>query len=169
MSDVELLDGQPVPQGFGVASPDEISALSGLDYLLGIAEGRFPAPTIGRALNFRLSEVREGVAVFTGVPTGNYLNPIGTVHGGYAATLLDSALACAVQTLCPAGYASTSVELKVNFVRPIMPSTGRLWARGTVIHPGRQIATAEAKLTDEAGKLFAHGTQTCSVFKIPNS
>ena len=164
----KLLDGQPLPQGFGVVDINDIRSLSGLEYLRGIVDGKFPAPTIGKTLQFRLCEVSEGVAVFTGVPTGDYLNPMGTVHGGYAATLLDSALACCVQTLCPAGYASTSVELKVNFVRPITAGTGRLYCRGTVIHPGRQIATSEAKLTDEAGKLYAHGTQTCSVFKIPD-
>ncbi|MEM8749522.1 MAG: PaaI family thioesterase [Pseudomonadota bacterium] len=167
MTDVELLDGQPVPQGFGVADMADVAALSGLDYLRGIVEGRFPAPTIGRALNFRLYEVEEGMAVFTGVPTGDYLNPIGTVHGGYVATLLDSALACAVHSICPVGHASTSVELKLNFVRPVTPQTGRVFARGTVIHPGRQLATSEAKLVDENGKLYAHGTQTCSIFRIP--
>lgn len=162
-----MLDGIPIPMGFGVAKIEDIRRLSGLDYLRGIIDKKFPAPTIGKTLQFRLCEVGEGLAVFTGIPTTDYLNPMGTVHGGYAATLLDSALACCVQTLCPVGYASTSVELKVNFVRPITPKTGRLYCRGSVIHPGRQLATAEAKLTDENGKLFAHGTQTCSVFKIP--
>ncbi|MEL7229113.1 MAG: PaaI family thioesterase [Pseudomonadota bacterium] len=163
----DTLDGRPCPQGFGHATMAEMAALSGLDYLQAIVDGKFPAPTIGRALQYRLYEVGEGYANFTGVPTEDYMNPIGTVHGGYAATLLDSALACAVQTLCPVGYASTSVELKLNFVRPILPTTGRVYAKGKVVHPGRQIATAEARLEDENGKLYAHGTQTCSVFKIP--
>jgi len=167
MSDVEMLDGEPVPQGFGVAEMSDLVSISGLEYLRGIMEGKFPAPTISRALNFRLSEVAEGAVTFTGVPSQDYMNPIGTVHGGYAATLLDSALACAVHSICPIGHASTTVELKLNYVRPIMPDTGRLFARGKVIHPGRQLATSEAKLTDKNGKLFAHGTQTCSVFKIP--
>ncbi|MEE9314909.1 MAG: PaaI family thioesterase [Rhizobiaceae bacterium] len=167
MVEQEFLDGQLLKRGFGVATVEEIRAISGLEYLTGVMEGKFPAPTIGRTLQFRLCEVAEGYAVFTGIPTEDYMNPIGTVHGGYAATLLDSALACSIHTLCPAGYASTSVELKVNFVRPITPQTGRVFCRGTVIHPGRQLATAEAKLVDEAGKLYAHGTQTCSVFKLP--
>lgn len=167
MSDVEYLDGQPLPQGFGVAEIADLVNISGLEYLQGIVDGKFPSPTISRALNFRISEVSEGSVTFTGIPTQDYMNPIGTVHGGYAATLLDSALACAVHSICPVGHASTTVELKINYVRPIMPDTGRLFARGTVIHPGRQLATSEAKLTDENGKLFAHGTQTCSVFKIP--
>jgi uncharacterized protein (TIGR00369 family) len=167
MSEMEYLDGQPLPQGFGVAEMADLVEISGYDYLNGILEGKFPAPTISKALNFRLSEVSEGEVTFTGIPSSEYMNPIGTVHGGYAATLLDSALACAVHSICPIGHASTTVELKLNYVRPILPDTGRLFARGKVIHPGRQLATSEAKLTDENGKLFAHGTQTCSVFKIP--
>ena len=167
MSEVEYLDGQPISQGFGVADMADLVQISGYAYLKGILDGEFPAPTISRALNFRLSEVSQGAVTFTGVPSHEYMNPIGTVHGGYAATLLDSALACAVHSICPVGHASTTVELKLNYVRPIMPDTGRLYARGTVVHPGRQLATSEAKLTDENGKLFAHGTQTCSVFKIP--
>ncbi len=167
MSEVEYLDGQPLPQGFGVAEMADLVNISGLEYLQGIVDGKFPSPTISRALNFRISEVKHGEVTFTGIPSQDYMNPIGTVHGGYAATLLDSALACAVHSICPIGHASTTVELKINYVRPIMPDTGRLFARGIVIHPGRQLATSEAKLTDENGKLFAHGTQTCSVFKIP--
>jgi len=167
MTELETLDGQPLQRGFGVASIEEIRAISGIEYLRGVMEGKFPAPTIGRTLQFRLCEVGEGLAVFTGIPTEDYMNPMGTVHGGYAATLLDSALACSVHSLCPVGYASTSVELKINFVRPITPQTGRVYCRGTVVHPGRQLATAEARLVDEVGKLYAHGTQTCSVFKLP--
>lgn len=166
MAEEEFIDGQPLQRGFGVASIEEIRAISGLEFLRGVMEGKFPAPTMCRALQFRFCEIEEGTAVVTGIPTQDYMNPIGTVHGGYAATLLDSALACSIHTLCPAGYASTSVELKVNFVRPITPQTGRVYCRGTVIHPGRQLATAEARLVDEAGKLYAHGTQTCSVFKL---
>jgi len=151
---------------FGVSPVEEIRKISGLDYMRGIKDGRYPAATIARALGFRMYEVDEGTVTFTGVPTEEYMNPIGTVHGGWAATILDSALACAVHTLAPVGYASTSVELKVNFVRPILPDTGRVFCKGTVIHPGRQLATSEAKLVTEDGKLLAHGTQTCSIFKL---
>ncbi len=163
-----MQDDGPKQRKVGIVNMNDIREVSGLEYLRGIAEGRFPVPAMGRTLKFHLSEVGEGLAVFTGIPDADCLNPMGTVHGGYAATLLDSALACAVQTLCPPGYASTSIELKVNFVRPIKVDTGRLICRGNVVHPGRQIATSEAKLTNEAGKLFAHGTQTCSVFRIPD-
>lgn len=163
---MDELDGFPLPKGFGVADVKEIAELTGLEYMNGIAKGEFPAPTMTRALQFRLSEVGEGTVVFTGIPGEDHLNPMGIVHGGYAATLLDSAMACAVQTLCGAGFASTSIDLKVNFVRPITTKTGRLFARGTVVHPGRQIATAEGRLEDENGKLFAHGAQACSIFKL---
>ena len=168
MSEIKFLDGQPLLKGIGVTPIDDIRALSGLDYIKGILEGEFPVPGMGMTLQFRLCEVEKGLAVFTGVPSADYLNLMGTIHGGYAATFLDSALGCCVQTLCPPGFASTSAELKVNFVRPILPTTGRLYCRGTVVHPGRQLATAEARLTDEAGKLFAHGTQTCLLFKLPD-
>jgi len=166
MSDVEIVDGVEIKGGFGTSPVETLRSMSGLDYMRGIVEGRFPAASIARALNFRMSHVEEGKVTFSGTPNENHMNPIGTVHGGWAATILDSALACAVHTLAPIGYASTSVELKVNFVRPILPTTGRLHCTGTVIHPGRQLATSEARLVDENGKLFAHGTQTCSLFKI---
>ncbi|MEL6948302.1 MAG: PaaI family thioesterase [Pseudomonadota bacterium] len=162
----ETLDGVELKAGFGTSPVEVLRTMSGLDYMRGICEGRFPAATIARALGFRMAQVEEGKVMFTGVPTEAHMNPIGTVHGGWAATILDSALACSVHTLAPIGYASTSVELKVNFVRPILPTTGRLYCHGSVIHPGRQLATSEARLTDENGKLFAHGTQTCSIFKL---
>ena len=165
---MEMLDGKEMPKGFGINDIDVIRTLSGLEYLQGIANGDYAGPNIGKALQFRMLEVGEGTCTFTGVPGEEYYNPMGTVHGGYIATLLDSALACCVQTLCPVGYASTSVELKVNFVRPITAATGRVFAKAEVIHPGRQIATSQGTLVDENGKLYAHGTQTCSVFKIPD-
>lgn len=168
MDDHDTRVTKPMSGNIGVTPIEIIRSLSGLEYLTGIMKGDYPGPSIAGILQFKLCEVSKGVAVFTGLPDENHLNPMGTVHGGYAATLLDSALACAVQTLCPVGYASTSVELKVNFVRPITTRTGRLYSRGEVIHPGRQLATSEARLTDENGKLYAHGTQTCSLFKLPD-
>lgn len=162
----QVLDGITVSQGFGVISHEVIASMSGLEFLQGIIEGKFPAPLMAQALQFRLLEVGEGTCTFTGIAKGNYLNPMGTTHGGYSATLLDSALGCCVHTLCPVGYACTSIELKVNFVRPILPETGRLFARAHVVHSGRQIATSEGRLEDENGKLYSHGSQTCSIFKI---
>ncbi|MEP0943540.1 MAG: PaaI family thioesterase [Rhizobiaceae bacterium] len=163
----ELVDGVEAVGGFGMTDVAEIRKISGLDYLQGMLEGKFPAPTISRAMNMRLLEAEEGMVAFCGTPGQDYLNPMGVVHGGYMATLLDSALGCSVHTTCPPGYASTSIDLKVNFVRAVLPGTGRLIARAHVVHPGRQIATCEARITDENGKLYAHGSQACSIFRIP--
>ena len=162
-----MVDGAPVLKGFGVVDIAEVRKLTGLEFMQAIIDGKFPAPSISRAMNMRMIDVGEGFAVFSGTPGENYYNPMGTLHGGYLATMLDSALGCCVQTLCPAGTASTSIDLKVNFVRPVTAKTGRLFARADVVHPGRQIATCEGRLTDENGKLYAHGTQACSIFKLP--
>ncbi|MDD9910923.1 MAG: PaaI family thioesterase [Ahrensia sp.] len=163
----EFLDGVELKKGFGVTPLEEVRKLTGLEFLQGIVAGDFPAPTMGGTLGFRLYEVGDGFANFTGVPGEKHFNPAGVVHGGYAATLLDSALGCACHTLSPRGHSNTTIELKVNLVRPIMPQVGRLYAKAKVIHPGRQISTAEGQLVDEAGKLYAHGTTTCLTFKLP--
>lgn len=161
----EWIDGEE--RKVGVIETAVAAKLSGLELMMAISKGELPGPSIGAAMNFRMVKVENGSVTFAGTPHEGLMNPIGTVHGGWAATILDSALACAVHTLCPVGYASTSVDLKVNFVRPILPSVGRLFAHGEVIHPGRQIATSHATLKDENGKLYAHGVQACSIFKIP--
>lgn len=167
MSDSDLVDGQPPLMGFGAVDVSEIRKFSGLDFLRGIRDGAFPAPTICRAMNMRILDVEHGMVSFSATPGDGYLNPLGVVHGGFMATMLDSALGCSAHTLCPAGFASTSIDLKVNFVRSVTPDTGRLIARAEVVHPGRQIATVEGKLVDENGKLYAHGSQACSIFKLP--
>lgn len=153
--------------GYGVTPLAEIAAISGLDFIRGIVEGKIKAPPIAEGLKYEMFEATEGSCVFKCFPGIEHLNPLGTVHGGYIATVMDSALACAVQTLCPIGYASTSIDLKINFVRPLLADSGPLYARAKVVHPGRQIATAEGRLEDAEGKLYAHGSQACSVFKIP--
>lgn len=145
---------------FGVCSPQEIAGLSGLEFLRGIISGRFPSPPIGRQLGFRLAEVEEGLAVFEGEPGPEHLNPLGGVHGGVALTLIDSAAGCAVHSALPAGLGYTTVETKVNFTRPIRPGGGTIRAEGRVLSRGRQIATADARITDSEGKLLAHGTST---------
>lgn len=139
--------------------------MSGLDYMRALINEQLPAPPISQLMNFRLIEVEAGRAVFGGEPGEYHYNPIGAVHGGLAATLLDSALGCAIHSMLPAGTGYTTVELHVNFVRPITVSTGFMRCEGKVIHVGRQLATAEARLTDSAGKLYAHGTTTCFVFQ----
>ena len=151
----------------GLAPMEEIAGLTGLEFLQGIVDGKYAQPGMGKTLNFRMVEVSKGIAIFEGHPGKAHLNPMGTVHGGYVSTLLDSALGCAAQTLCDRGFASTSVDLKVNMVRPIFPDTGRLICRAEIVHPGRQLTTVEGRVTDENGKLYAHGSQTCFVFKLP--
>ena len=116
-----------------------------------------------KALGFLLTEAEPGRAVFRGAPTADLLNPIGTVHGGWTATLLDSAMACAVQTLLKPGQAYTSLEMKVNFVRAVMPGQGELICEGKVIHCGGRIGTSEGTLKTADGKLLAHGTETCLI------
>jgi uncharacterized protein (TIGR00369 family) len=136
---------------------------TGLEYLQGMMEGRFPPPPIAMTLGFTLAEVAHGRAVFECVPQEFHYNPIGTVHGGLACTLLDSAMACSVHSTLPAGGAYTTLELKVNLVRPISHETGLLRAEGRLIHGGRRSATAEGRILDAAGKLYAHGTTTCMI------
>jgi len=139
----------------------DVEQVSGLAYLRGMIEGRYPAPPIADLMNIALTEVDEGRAVFEVAPAEYHYNPGGTVHGGLAATLCDSAMACAIQSTLPAGVFSTTVELHVNYLRPVTVETGRLRCVGEVIHCGRQLATAEARVVDEAGKLYAHATTTC--------
>src|SRR3954453_10755727 len=136
--------------------------LSGLEYMHAIAAGEIPPPPIAVLLGFELVEVEEGRAVFAVTPQEFHYNPIGVVHGGLAATLLDSAMGCAVHSTLPAGTAYTTLEVKVNFVRAITRDTGRILCEATLIHRGRTVATAEGRITAEAtGKLLAHGTTTC--------
>ncbi|HEX9269060.1 MAG TPA: PaaI family thioesterase [Candidatus Limnocylindria bacterium] len=136
--------------------------LSGLEYLRAIFEGRLPSPPMALTLGFRGVSVDEGRAVFSGEPAEFLMNPIGVVHGGFAMTLLDSAMGCAVQSTLPAGAAYTTLETKVNFVGAIRPDTGRVRCEAVIVHRGRQIATAEGRvIAERTGKLLAHGVTTC--------
>lgn len=138
--------------------------LSGLEYIQKLIRGELPAPPIAATLGFSLVEADFGRAVFEVVPAEYHYNPIGVVHGGLAATMLDSALGCAIHTTLPARTGYTTLELHVNLVRAITSRTGPLRCEGQVIHGGKQVATAEAKLLDLDGKLYAHGTTTCLIF-----
>ena len=145
-----------------VAAAEHRAGMSGLDHLLAIRAGELPPPPIATLLDFDLVEAEQGRAVFAVTPQEFHYNPIGVVHGGLAATLIDSATGCAVQSTLPHGVLYTSLEVKVNFARAITRDTGRILCEGTVVHRGRTIATAEARLVAEAGdKLLAHGTATC--------
>ncbi|MBY8977391.1 PaaI family thioesterase [Rhodobacteraceae bacterium NNCM2] len=147
-------------------SPAEIGKISGYEFILGMLEGRHPAPPIARTLDFRLTEVEEGRVVFTGSPKFPHFNPIGSVHGGWFGTLLDSCMACAVQTRLPVGKGYTTLEFKVNILRPAFESTGPLRAIGETIHVGRRTATADGKIVDQNGKIYATGSTTCLVMEI---
>jgi len=138
-------------------------AMSGIEFLRAIRDGRLSAPPIARLLGFRLVEVEPGHAVFEVLPAEQHYNPIGVVHGGLAMTLLDSAMGCAVQTHMPAGGGYTTLEAKTNLTRPITSRTGMLRAIGKALHVGSRVATAEGRLVDAAGKLYAHASTTCMV------
>ena len=138
-------------------------ALNGLDYMNEMIAGRIAPPPIMRLLGFRLVQIGEGLAVFECEPGEQHYNPIGVVHGGLAMTLLDSAMGCCVHTRLPANTGYTTLEAKVNLVRAITAKTGTIRATGKVIHLGGKTATAEARLEDSAGKLYAHGTTTCII------
>jgi uncharacterized protein (TIGR00369 family) len=139
--------------------------MSGIAYLKAIQSGELPPPPIAALIGMAMVEVSEGRAVFSAEPAEYHYNPLGTVHGGIAATLLDSAMGCAVQSLLPAGTGYTTLEIKVNYLRPITSATGTVTCEGTIIHLGGRIATAEARLTDATGKLYAHGTTTCLLLR----
>ncbi len=156
--------------GMGVARMDQVAGKSGLEVMQAMLRGELPYPPIAKTLSFQLVEVAEGRAVFQGAPGPDHLNPMGGIHGGWYATLLDSALGCAVHTMMPPGRGYTTAELSVNLVRAINPAkVPRVRAEGKVVHCGRQLATAEARLFGPDGTLFAHATTTCLVFELPTA
>lgn len=165
MSQVELFPGHFVP-GLGTIPHEDVLHHTGLELLSRVVDGRYPAPPIGERMNFALVEVAEGRAVFRGMPSARHLNPLGGVHGGWAATVLDSALGCCIHTLLARGEAFSTAEFKVNFTRPIVPDAGVVSCEGLVVHKGRSLAVSEARLTDDRGKLLAFGTATCSIFPV---
>ncbi|QCI65597.1 PaaI family thioesterase [Phreatobacter stygius] len=150
---------------YGVVPPAEAAAQDGIDFLRDMLAGRHPAPPIAKTMGFLLVEVEPGKAVFEGTPSADFYNPLATIHGGWHATMLDSALGCAVHTVIKAGQGYTTVEMKVNYVRALLPDAGVLRCEGKVIHAGGRIATSEARLTDAKGRLIAHGTETCMIFE----
>jgi len=137
--------------------------LAGLEYMRELIAGRIAPPPIMKLLGYRLTQVEEGLAVFECEPAEQHYNPIGVVHGGLAMTLLDSAMGCCVHTRLPLGKGYTTLEVKVNLVRAITAQTGTLRATGRVIHFGGKTATADGRLEDSQGKLYAHGTTTCII------
>lgn len=149
---------------YGLATREQMGAMSGIDLLRAMVTGDLPAPPISQVFGLMLVEVEPGRAVFEGRPGPHLFNPLGGIHGGFALTLIDSAAGCAVHTELEAGVGYTTVETKANFTRPV-PSSGVVRCEGRVLSRGRQIASAEAFLRDEAGKLLAHGTSTLIIFR----
>lgn len=152
--------------GAGAASADQVAGRSGMDIFEAIFAGELPPPPIGETLDFLPIHMAPGEAVFQGRPLLRHYNPLGTVHGGWFATLLDSAVGCAIHTTLAAGKGYTTLELKVNMVRPLTESVPLVRAEGKVIHVGRQVATAEGRIVGPDGKLYAHATTTCLIFDL---
>jgi uncharacterized protein (TIGR00369 family) len=148
-----------------VASARAGAGLSGAEFFTAIAEGKIPPPPIMQALDLEAAEFAEGRAVFRVTPQEFHYNPLGTVHGGVFAALLDSACGCAVHTMLPADVFYTSLDLSVKFLRPVTVETGPVTAQGTVVHLGRRTALAEAKLTDAAGKVYATANSSCLLLR----
>src|SRR6185312_7809386 len=148
---------------YGIAKPEDVSAMTGREMLQAMIDGKLPAPPIAQTLGFWLVEVGDGQCAFEGDTGSHLLNPLGGVHGGWALTLIDSATGCAAHSLLPAGAGFATVETKANFTRPIKHDTGRVRAEGYVVGRGRNIMSAEARIFDSSGRILSHGTSTLMV------
>jgi uncharacterized protein (TIGR00369 family) len=158
----------PAPEiQYGVTPPEVMASMAGLDFVRAIFEGKLPAPPIMQTIEPFDSTAEPGVVVIHSTPGFRHYNPIGLVHGGYAATLLDSAMGLAVHTMLPAGTGYTTLEFKISFIKGMTRDTGPVRTEGRTLNVGRRAATAEARITDARGRLLAHGTTTCLVFDIP--
>ena len=152
--------------GFGVVPLEQARTMDGLTLFTELLAGRLPAPPICKALSFHLAEVEKGRVVFAYEPLFDHYNPLGSVHGGVAATLLDSVMGCAIHSTLKAGNGFTTLEIKINYVRAMTNKTGEVHAEGKIINVGSRIGTSEGRLVDGAGTLLAHGTTTCLIFPI---
>ena len=150
---------------YGTVGVDRQKEMSGLEFVQGLADGTLPLNTIAQTLGYDITEAETGRVVVTAEPSDIHLNPAGTVHGGLAATMLDSCMGLAIQSTLEKGVGSTTLEFKISFVRPITPETGPIKAEGTVISLGRRVGTAEGRVTDGKGRLLVHGTTTCLIFE----
>ena len=151
-------------KSYGTVSADRQKDMSGLEFVQGLADGTLPLNTLARTLGYDVSEAANGRVVVVAEPGDMHLNPAGTVHGGFAATLLDSCMGLAVQSTLEKGVEQTTLEFKISLVRPITPETGAIRAEGVVLRRGRRVGTAEGRITDGKGRLLAHGTTTCLIF-----
>lgn len=155
------------PLRYGVATPSDVIGLSGLEIFQAMFDGKLPMPPISETLGFLAIEVANGRAVFQGRPALTYYNPLGSVHGGWYATLLDSAVACAIHSTLPAGRSYTTLELKTNMVRALTRDVPCVRAEGNIIQVGRQVGIAEGRIVGPDGTLYAHATTTCLIFDFP--
>ena len=159
-----------MPSGFinrtyGTVSAERQKEMTGLEFVRDLADGTLPLNTIAQTLGYDITEAESGRVVVTAEPKDIHLNPAGTVHGGLAATMLDSCMGLAIQSTLENGVGSTTLEFKISFVRPITPETGLIKAEGTVISRGRRVGVAEGRVTDSGGRLLVHGTTTCLIFE----
>jgi len=159
-------NGRP-GRAYGTVHADKRREMTGLAFVQGLADGTLPLNTIARTLGYDVAEAERGRVVITAEPTDAHLNPWGTVHGGRAATMLDSCMGLAIQSMLDKGFGSTTLEFKVSFLRPIAAGTGPITAEGKVVSCGRRVGTAEGRVTDAEGRLLVHGTTTCLIFESP--
>jgi len=150
---------------YGTIGAERKKQMSGLKFVQGLADGTLPLNTMAETLGYDVSEAANGRVVVTAVPDATHLNPAGTVHGGLAATMLDSCMGLAIHSTLEKGVGSTTLEFKISLVRPITPETGPIKAEGVVLSCGRRVGTAEGRITDQQGRLLAHGTTTCPIFQ----
>jgi len=148
---------------YGIVSAEQRKEMTGLEFVQGMVEGTLPHNTMAGTLGYQIVEAEKGRVVVTALPKDTHLNPHGTVHGGLAATMLDSCMGLAIMTLLDKGVGSTTLEFKISFIRAITPETGLIRAEGTVVSPGRRVGTAEGRVTDGNGRLLAHATTTCLI------
>ena len=159
------MPSRAVIKTYGTVSADRRKEMSGLEFVQGLVDGTLPLNTIARTLGYDVIEAVSGRVVVTAEPSDHHLNPAGTVHGGLAATLLDSCMGLAVQSTLDKGVGQTTLEFKTSLVRPITPETGMIKVEGIVLSRGRRVGTAEGRITDGKGRLLAHGTTTCLIFQ----
>jgi uncharacterized protein (TIGR00369 family) len=150
---------------YGTVDAERQKQMSGLEFVQGLVDGTLPLNTIAETLGYDVTQATSGRVVVTATPSGIHLNPAGTVHGGLAATLLDSCMGLAVQSTLEKGVGQTTLEFKISLLRPITPETGEIKAEGIVLSRGRRVGTAEGRITDGGGRLLAHGTTTCLIFE----
>ena len=159
-----MTDQHPA-QRFGLLSRDEAAALSGFDFLKGLQDGLYPAPPFAEAADVRPVSVEVGKIIFEGTPSARFYNPMGIVHGGWIALLLDTVMGCAVHSALKPGQAFTTIDMHTTFIRAVTEKTGKIRGEGTLLHLGGRVASAEGKLFDSSGRLIAHGTETCAIME----